>query len=219
MGRAILPSVWRDEKGAAYVEFLMAFVPLFILFLGIAQVSLLFGARLVVEHAAERAARAAAVVLPDDPRHYDDEPMGAVSGRPLDYQDLVHALSRLGVGVSTGELSPGEPPSGPPSRRSDVTLAAALTVMPLAPQSGVSLGAALGSEGVRDAAQHTMEALDVQIEPGTGEVVVRVEYRYECVIPVARGLVCAGTQMTLTHEARATIQAADVDYAEWWTGG
>jgi len=211
----------RGTKGAAYVEFLMAFVPLFILFLGIAQVSLLFGARLVVEHAAQRAARAAAVVLPDDPVHYDDEPTGSLGGRPLVYQDLIHGLSRLGVGVSTGELRRGEPASGPPSRRSEVTLAAALPLVPLAPQSGTSIGAALGSEGVRDAARHTIDALEVDIERGggAGEVLVRVEYRYECVIPVARGLVCGGTSMILRHEARATVQDAEIDYADWWMGG
>src|SRR5690606_6628936 len=48
-----------SREGAAYVEFLLAFMPLFVLFLGIVQVSLLFAADLVVKHAAYRATRAA----------------------------------------------------------------------------------------------------------------------------------------------------------------
>lgn len=53
-----------------YVEFLIAFMPVFTTFLGIAQLADLYAARLVIEHAALRTARAGAVVFPDDPKHY-----------------------------------------------------------------------------------------------------------------------------------------------------
>ena len=75
------PALARDERGVVYVEFLLAFVPLFTLFLGIAQLVLLWGGRLVVGHAASRAARTASVVLDDDPRYYDHEPRNADHGR------------------------------------------------------------------------------------------------------------------------------------------
>lgn len=61
----------RDEEGAAYVEFLIAFLPLFTLFLGLVQWALMGAADLVVQHSASRAVRAAVVVLDDDPERYD----------------------------------------------------------------------------------------------------------------------------------------------------
>ncbi len=60
-----------DRRGAVYVEFLVAFMPVFVTFLGIAQLADLYAARLVIEHAAVRTARAGAVVFPDDPRNYN----------------------------------------------------------------------------------------------------------------------------------------------------
>lgn len=65
----------RGEEGAVFVEFLIAFLPLFIFFLGVVQLGSLFTARLLVEHAATNSARAAAVIIGDDPKRYDREPM------------------------------------------------------------------------------------------------------------------------------------------------
>ena len=69
----------RDTSGATYVEFIMAFIPLFIMFLGMLQAALLYSANLVVTHAANTAARAAIVVLPDDPAEYDHEEINTVN--------------------------------------------------------------------------------------------------------------------------------------------
>jgi hypothetical protein len=65
-----------DARGVVYVEFLVAFVPVFVLFLAVVQLSLISVARLVVQHAATRGARAAVVVLDDDPSRYDDAARG-----------------------------------------------------------------------------------------------------------------------------------------------
>ena len=46
---------WGSEEGAAYVEFLLAFVPILTLFLGLVQIGLLYAGNLVVQHAAHRA--------------------------------------------------------------------------------------------------------------------------------------------------------------------
>jgi hypothetical protein len=69
----------RDERGAVYVEFLLAFLPLFVLFLALCQISLLVAGRLVVRHAALVGARAAIVVLDDDPVHYGGAARGVLS--------------------------------------------------------------------------------------------------------------------------------------------
>lgn len=59
----------RCDRGTAYVEFLVAFLPLFIFVLAIWQLGRLFATKLLVDNAATAAARAAAVVIPQpDPQ-------------------------------------------------------------------------------------------------------------------------------------------------------
>lgn len=61
-----------DTRGAVYVEFLIAFLPVFVFFLCLLQLALLFSAKLLVEHAATEGSRAAAVVFGDEPKPYDE---------------------------------------------------------------------------------------------------------------------------------------------------
>ena len=82
-----------DERGAVYVEFLAAFLPLFIFFESLVQFAGLVTAKLVVQHAAVSAARAAIVVLPDDPDEYDNEPVGSISGKRLDAIENAAAIT------------------------------------------------------------------------------------------------------------------------------
>ncbi|HKO49112.1 MAG TPA: TadE/TadG family type IV pilus assembly protein [Polyangiaceae bacterium] len=58
----------RDTQGAAYVEFLIAFLPIFVLFMCIWQFGRIFTVRVLCTHAAIAGARAAAVVVaePED---------------------------------------------------------------------------------------------------------------------------------------------------------
>ncbi|MEY4509472.1 MAG: hypothetical protein RLZZ450_1594 [Pseudomonadota bacterium] len=65
-------SALRDKRGVVYVETLVAFVPVFTLFLATLQLADLSAANLIVRHASTVAARAAAVVLPDDGVFYGD---------------------------------------------------------------------------------------------------------------------------------------------------
>jgi hypothetical protein len=67
------------ERGAVYVEFIIAFLPLFIFVLGIAQLAFIASAKAVVEHAAWAAARSAIVVLDDDMDRYGGVPLGNIS--------------------------------------------------------------------------------------------------------------------------------------------
>ena len=61
-----------SNKGAVYVEFLMVFLPMMICWLGLAQIGLMYGAHLMVGHAAARAARAAIVIIPDEKTPEDE---------------------------------------------------------------------------------------------------------------------------------------------------
>jgi Flp pilus assembly protein TadG len=55
-----------ESGGAAYVEFIIAVVPLFLFFWGMLQLNGLFLADILTQHAAVTAARAAVVCEPDD---------------------------------------------------------------------------------------------------------------------------------------------------------
>jgi hypothetical protein len=66
----------KDVRGVVYAEFLIAFTPFFLLFLGIVQLSFIAAGSLTVQTAAVKAVRAAAVILDDDPIFYGTEPRG-----------------------------------------------------------------------------------------------------------------------------------------------
>jgi hypothetical protein len=57
-------SIGQDEGGAAYIEFLIAFMPIFIAFVGLWELGEYWMTSLVVEHAAFAGARAGAVYIP-----------------------------------------------------------------------------------------------------------------------------------------------------------
>jgi hypothetical protein len=59
-----------DQRGAVFVEHIIAFLPVMFFFLATWQLIELCAAHLVMRRAASAAARAAVVVLPDDPYNY-----------------------------------------------------------------------------------------------------------------------------------------------------
>jgi Flp pilus assembly protein TadG len=63
----------RDTRGAVFVEFLIAFMPVYVFFLCVIQIGLIFAVRLVTEHAALNGVRALAVVGGDEPKRYSNE--------------------------------------------------------------------------------------------------------------------------------------------------
>lgn len=74
-------TAWLDTRGAVMVEFLAAFLPLFIMFECLVQLAGLITAKLVVDHAAATAARAAVVVLSDNPKYYNDVKVDEATGK------------------------------------------------------------------------------------------------------------------------------------------
>jgi hypothetical protein len=93
-------SHFSDERGAVYVEFLIAFFPLFLMFLAICQLSLLGAADVVVRHAAYSGVRSAIVVLDDQMDHFDQAPRGDLSaGDPSRIRDIDSVASKLGIQI------------------------------------------------------------------------------------------------------------------------
>jgi hypothetical protein len=123
-----------DQRGAVYVEFLLAFIPLFFMFLGMLQMGLLYGASLVVQHSANVAARAAMVVMDDDPQYYDDEGRRELETNASGMSSFVQTAGGVigaifGVGGSGG----GGPQWTGGARLQAVEFAAGMPLLPLSP--------------------------------------------------------------------------------------
>ena len=132
-GRALLV----HSSGAVFVEFLICFLPVYVFFLCLIQLGVLFAARLLVEHAALSAARAAAVVIGDDPRRYGGEPLHRIDSERGRRQSSVRSAALLALAplIANGTIQevrlvfpPAEQPAGR-ERRGPLTFA------PLAPQA------------------------------------------------------------------------------------
>ncbi len=86
-----------DAGGAVYLEFLIAFMPFFIFFLCLWQLSILFYAKLVVDHAAFSAARAAAVVVAECPLNVGDTDPHSVNKLTESRQKYVKAAAYIAL--------------------------------------------------------------------------------------------------------------------------
>lgn len=70
-----------DQRGAIFVEQMIAYLPVMFFFLATWQLIELCAAHLILKRAASAAARAAIVVLPDDPAFYDGVAKDSFSGK------------------------------------------------------------------------------------------------------------------------------------------
>ena len=200
----------RDESGVVLLEFLIAFVPLWTLFICAAQLAFIAQASLIVKHSADSAARAAIVVLPDDPTEYGGEPQMSVARNSMTAADLAEALGRMGsslrdVGTPrsiAAALSDRTLVNLGRSRLNTIRLAAHIPLMPLAPTNvgrddAPSLAKTIGgTRRLLSATYYQPFAVAVTF-PGVtddivtaSEVTVRVTYAYQCTVPLARRLLC-----------------------------
>lgn len=129
----------RDRKdvttgGAVYVEFLLAFIPLFFLFLGMVQMGLLYAADLAVRHSAVVAARAAMVVIDDDPDRYEGDPRRNFEGDGLQRDTIIRSMVEAIFGGSSGGSSP---PSIDSERYSAIHSAAGMVLLPFSPPANM----------------------------------------------------------------------------------
>jgi hypothetical protein len=209
-----------DRRGAVYVECLVAFVPVLLLFLCICQLSFIAAAKLVVGHAAYAATRSAIVVLEDDPEHYAGASRGSLSeGDRAEGKTLEILLNRLGAG-SAEVANPGDAFRGG-ARLQTIRHAAYVPLAALAPppqflnfglRANRSLGGMLRNHGshiafgmllynrgaaaitVREA-PHSQRVVSEAV-PAQENVTVRVAYLYYCAVPIASRFVCkAGSDL------------------------
>lgn len=201
-----------DARGAVYVEFVLVVVPVVLLFMVTVQLALIASAQLVVQHAATRAARAAIVVLEDDPGRY-----GVLRGALRGGRSSSSSRGLEIVGAVFGQSAGARPPSNagtasPQSgaRMQDIRLAAYAPLAVLAPALGElvtpssNLGRALGASSLariaggmalynRFASAVTLRSGSNDVPDTIGpnaEVTARVTYLYSCQVPLARIIVC-----------------------------
>ena len=206
--RRNVPALWQNETGVVYIEFILCFFPLFLVFLGICQLSLITAARLVVGHAASRAARSASVILEEDPALFDEVERGVLSeGEPSPDQEFSKVLSVLGLEGAT-EL--GEAPTGVQqgARMRPIRNAAYVPLLSLAP-SVILAGDSLLSSVERDwadlsvAVDYLRAATAVTlVEAPRSETLVeepvghkalinaRVQFVFQCAVPLVRHIMC-----------------------------
>lgn len=205
------PDLIREVRGAVFLEFLIAFVPLWTFALCIFQLALIGRANLIVKHSADAAARSAAVVLPDDPAEYGGQPQMHVGRNRIGAGDLSSALTRIAGGVfgSDSVRSVASAISGRAlanvgtSRLNTIRLAAHVPLMPLSP---VDVGADArptlrkslgGPRSLSSAGYYQPFAVAVTFPDVSGsiaagpEIRVRVTYAYQCSVPLARRILCA----------------------------
>lgn len=125
-------SLAADTAGAVYVEFILSFIPLLFMFLGIVQMGLLYAASIAVQHAAVTATRAAAVVLDDDPSRYENQVRRTVNGSGSGTSPEDGMLGSIfGGGGVGGGLGGGG--GGASARFAAIRYAAMVPLMPITP--------------------------------------------------------------------------------------
>jgi hypothetical protein len=213
-------SLRKNTDGAVYVEFLIVFIPFFIMVLGMMQIALMYAAHLAVQHAATTAARAAIVVFPDCEARYDGAAQNVVNGggRGDDPASMLTSIFGGGGGASFPGLG-GSGSSGG-ARVDAVRFAANLPMVSSSPSlqelegdlmpSRQNVLAAIGGTGsaaVRlaiGALGYNNVALAVNFpdRPNTAgatlqtrfarraPVTARVTYLFHCGIPIVSAMAC-----------------------------
>lgn len=223
-----------DDSGLVYLEFLLAIVPVLLVFLGTVQLALSAAAQLVVRHAAVCAVRSAIVVLDDDPEHYN----GAARGQLGDASSPTSTLTDLAKNVAQGTTFQKILEQLTATSRLDVIRRAASA--PLAPfvpsvsdvirwflHDAPSVARAVGSSGLDrplfglllyDAATVAVTFPDAPASTTlatstvSGDLVtVRVTYLFHCGVPLIAALACKSLDdvMSDPNASRELAHVAD----------
>ena len=208
--RSLARPLHADLRGVVFLEFLIAFVPVWTFFLCLVQLAFITHANLMVKHSADSAARSAVVVLPDDPNEYGGEAEMSVDRGRVTASDISRALGRVGSALRSSRSSDAIESAFSEetlanlgrSRLNTIRLAAHIPLMPLAPMNvgrdhQPSIAKAIGGERkLLSALYYQPFALSVTfpgLKDGVAagpEITVRVTYAYQCTVPLARRILC-----------------------------
>jgi hypothetical protein len=192
-----------NERGAVYVEFLIVFFPVFILFLGICQIALVSTARFVVQHAANCAARSAVVVLESSPGDFGGAVRGWVStGTDRRQQGARMAPIRFAAYVPLSVLAPPAAWLEPRIQEGSIgdALAVGMRSRAVAALSYNRVGAVVTLHG-----GPLVDELAPEPIGRKAAVTVRVTYLYYCSIPIVRAFGCKSIGDLTGEKARAPL--------------
>jgi hypothetical protein len=164
--------------GAIYVEFLIAFMPFFVFFLGLWQLSIIYTARLMIDHAAMCAARAAGVLM----------------GEPVNMTDPTAGPSSQSI-MTAG-------------RSKLVTTAAELAVLPLVTDGTISRVELAYPSTWAGGSASSFQPLGPGIPRPSAVIYVRVTGYVQCNILLVGRIVCAGGMVPIKSEAAFPTQGA-----------
>jgi hypothetical protein len=127
---------WRDRRGAVFVEFLIAFLPVQVFFLCLIQSAILYSVRLLTEHAAVNGARAAAVVIGDNRAFYANEVENTLPERGRRRDDVEDAVKlTLAPMILNGLIQSVEVMYPDPAQTNGPNRPGAIRFNPMGPQS------------------------------------------------------------------------------------
>ena len=223
----------RDERqtgGVIYVEFLMAFFPIFLMFCGMVQAALMYAGGLAVQRSANTAARAAMVVLDDNPRYYGGAERLSLTGGSggSTIGGVAGFLGGL-IGGGGGGGGGGDGSSGG-ARMDAIRSAASIPLMAMAPTPqqvimtdlDETVGDAIGDPGnimsapasrAASALLYNELAMAVVLPDGVASAEprrtrVRVSYLFRCSVPIANRLMCTdGIAIAFGADAGAAARA------------
>ena len=195
-----------DDRGAIFIEVLMAIIPILFVFLGVSQLALLKVGQLVVTHSALRGVRAAVVILDDDPKYYQGAPRGdLLAGSARQAGGLRGFFQGLGASYAK-ELKQGEPQGG--ARMGAIREAVYFPLAVLAPllSQDRSLADEVGNSPwlrlIGGWLAYGRGATAVTLRSSSGEVLnsvtsreivrVRVAFLMPCGVPLVSALMCTG---------------------------
>ena len=104
-GAGVRASRGGATRGAVYVEFLIAFLPVLIFFMCLWQMSRLYTAGLAVQHAAVTAARSGAVILADDPARYGNGGRSSRTSRLCTALNLIRARALIHLSLRSSSTA------------------------------------------------------------------------------------------------------------------
>jgi hypothetical protein len=214
MTRTPDPRINHRTGGAVYVEFLIVFIPVFIMFLGMLQAALIYVGNLAVQHSATTATRAAIVVLDDDPQYYGDAYRNEIGGDSGGEDSLENVTAFLAMAGLEGGLAPPDLGGGGASggaRMSAIRNAASIPLLAVSPSMEQLTGdptiyKAIGGDPAERALvgavlyNRAAVAVNFPSSPGANsfvtswgddeDVTVRVTYFFHCGVPLVSRLMC-----------------------------
>jgi len=179
----------KNEDGVVFIDFIFLLIPFMTIILGLCQLALLYLGSLAVQRSAATAARAAMVVLDDDPKYYDGQARNTLGGKRQEDIELAASFPLYALKTS------------PPFRDDLEHTFRAWKTSPYRMNLDVASGLEVSFPRLGTSAGRPTK--------------VRIRYEFTCEVPLVRSLLCDAGKRTLEAEATLPNHAAKYTYGQW----